>query len=75
MATQPRTTRKRPKKPQNGINTNHAPDSSENIFDSTLNTISSLSVAQKVGLGVSAMALLSTAAIKLSASTKVSEIS
>lgn len=69
MAAKPRTTRKRPKKQQNGNNSPNSPtESSGGIFDA----LGSMSVAQKVGLGVSAMALLSTAAIKLSGSTKVS---
>ena len=75
MASKPRTTRSKRAKHQTPKN--NAPTKDEpGYIGSAFNAVSALSVPQKIGLGVSAMALLSTAVLRLSASNKVkSEIS
>jgi len=70
MATKPRTTRsKRPKPPSSKRKPpNDSPD--PGLFENACNAVSGLSVAQKVGLGVSAVALLSTAVISFGSTSK-----
>ena len=68
MAQKPRTTRK--KRPANVSKTNNASTPSEpGYIGSALNAVSSMSVQQKIGLGVSAIALVSTAVVRLSQSS------
>jgi len=71
MTAKPRTTRnKRPKNTSSTNANNDATSPGENAsyFGSALDVVSTLSVSQKIGLGVSALALLSTAAVNFSAS-------
>eukprot|EP01084_Bolivina_argentea_P079058 143465_1 len=67
-APKPRTTRK--KRTKNAPQNQQITTSEPSYFDSALDAVSGLSVAQKVGFAVSAIALLSTAAIQLSSSSK-----